>query len=204
VRINKFAAVMKLRYSGRAMSTEIQRHLFTVHDYHRMGSAGILGPEDRVELIYGEVVRMSPIGNPHNAACARALRAFVRAAGDDAIVLGQGAVRLNLYNEPQPDIALLKPRDDFYNKAHPGPADIFLLVEIAASSLRFDLQVKGKMYAEMGVAEYWVADLNQETVFAYSDPHEKAYRVMRQFQRGETLAPVLLPTCMIPVDSLLA
>src|SRR5262245_28608963 len=95
----------ELRYSRRAMSSSIQRHLFTVFDYLRMGEVGIL-PEQGVELINGEVLMLSPINDPHNGACGRATRAFVRAAGEDAIVLAQGAVRLNLYNEPQPDIAL--------------------------------------------------------------------------------------------------
>lgn len=169
-----------------------------------MGRAGILLPEDRVELIYGEVVRRSPSGNPHNAACDRATRAFVRAAGDNAIVRTQGSVRLNLYNEPQPDLVLLKPRDDFYAKEGANTADILLIVEIGDTSLRYDRGLKRRLYAEMGVTEYWVADLNAEVVFVYSGPQEKSYRIIRQFRRGELLAPVLLPTCRVPVDSLLA
>ena len=104
------------------MSKLIQRRRFTVDDYHRMGDAGILLEDDRVELIYGQILAMSPIGNPHNAACDRATRALVRAAGDSAIVRVQGSVRLNDYNEPQPDIVLLKPRDDFTVQAEQTPA----------------------------------------------------------------------------------
>src|SRR6185369_16725956 len=103
------------------MSKLIKRRLFTVDDYHRMGDAGILRAEDRVELIYGEIVSMSPIGNPHNAAVDRANRAFVYATGDTAIVRVQGSVRLDLYSEPQQDIVILKPKADFYAKDGAGP-----------------------------------------------------------------------------------
>lgn len=192
-----------LHYPERAMSTLIKRRLFTVHDYHRMGEAGILQEDDRVELIYGEIVTMSPIGNPHNAAVDRATRALVLAAGERAIVRIQGSVRLNLYNEPQPDVVLLKPRDDFYAKDGAEPADILLIVEMADSSLKYDRRLKARLYAEMGVAEYWVADLNGECVFVYSDCREKSYRLIRQFRKGEILAPELLPECRIAVENLL-
>jgi Uma2 family endonuclease len=92
------------------MPVDIQRRLFTADDHQRMGQAGILGPEDRVELIEGEIVSMTPIGPRHNAAVARANKLFVTAAGDTAIVLTQGSVRLNLRSEPEPDIAILRPR----------------------------------------------------------------------------------------------
>lgn len=194
---------MELRYSRRAMASAIQRHQFTVHDYHRMVDAGILLENSRVELINGEVLALNPISDPHNGTCARANRAFVRACGDDAIVLVQGAVRLDLFNEPQPDIALLKPREDFYTKGHPGPADILLLVEISASSLTYDLKVKSRLYAKMRIAEYWVADLDNEIVLAHSDPSGTSFRLVRQFRRGEMLSPLLLPGCSVPADSLL-
>src|SRR5439155_14857700 len=149
-----------LRYFvGALMSTQITKRLFTTRDYHRMGETGILTPEDHVELIYGEILAMSPIGSPHGAGVDRANREFVRITGDKAIVRVQGAVELNDYNEPQPDIVLLRPKDDFYYGRQPGPGDIFLIVEIADSSLAFDRNIKAKLYAEMGVPEYWLADI---------------------------------------------
>jgi Uma2 family endonuclease len=185
------------------MSALIQRRRFTVDDYHRMGDAGILLEDDRVELIYGEIIAMSPIGNPHNAAVDRANRAFVRTAGENAIVRVQGSVRLNNYNEPQPDIVLLKPRDDFYAVDGANPGDIILIVEMADSSLRYDRKLKARLYAEMGVAEYWVSDLNAGCVYCYPHRHEKSYRLVRQFRKDESIAPELLPDCRIPVQSLL-
>jgi Uma2 family endonuclease len=186
------------------MSSEVERRLFTVDDYHRMGEAGILLEDDRVELIRGEILTMSPIGNPHNAAIDRATRALVRLTGDHAIVRVQGSIRLDEYSEPQPDIILLKPRDDFYASTGAGPGDVFLIVEVADSSLEYDRRLKSALYAEKGVTEYWVVDLNRERVLAHSDPKDNSYRVVRQLQRGESIAPLLLPDCRIPVEDLLA
>ena len=185
------------------MSTIIKRRLFTVHDYHRMGEAGILLEDDRVELIRGEIVAMSPIGNPHNAAVDRANRALVNLVGDRAIVRVQGSVRLDEYDEPQPDIVLLRPRPDFYNSMSAGPKDIFLIVEMADSSLKYDRRVKAGLYAELGIPEYWVADLQNNRLLVYSHPEGDVYRVRRELHRGETAAPLLLPECIIPVDLLL-
>jgi Uma2 family endonuclease len=185
------------------MSKLIKRRRFTVDDYHRMGEAGILVAEDRVELIYGEIISMSPIGNPHNAAVDRANRALVRAVGDNAIVRVQGSVRLDDYDEPQPDIVLLRPRDDFYAQGGASPDDVILIIEMADSSLKFDRKLKARLYAETGIPEYWVADLNGACIFAYSERRERSYRVVRQVGKGDWLSPSLLSECRIPVESLL-
>lgn len=113
----------------------VDKKRFTADEYARMGEAGILTEDDRVELIDGEIVVMSPIGPRHGACVASANRALVRAAGDAAIVLPQSDVRLALYYQPQPDLTLLRPRDDFYASRHAGPSDVLLVVEIAESSL---------------------------------------------------------------------
>ena len=185
------------------MAVAISRRRFTVHDYHRMGQAGILSDGDRVELIDGEVVAMTPIGLRHNASVDRANRAFVLIARETAIVRVQGSVRLTLYTEPQPDIALLRPRADFYAERHAGPGDILLLVEIADSSLDYDREVKASVYALANVAEYWVVDLNERIVFCCSHPRDGVYRVVRPMRGGETLAPELLPGCRITTTDLL-
>src|SRR5712691_3091678 len=105
--INRLGVVSHLRYSGSAlMATEISKRLFTVYDYHRMVDAGILSEDDRVELIHGEILAMSPIGPPHNGAILRATQSLVRIVGDRAIVGVQGSIRLDEYDEPQPDLYL--------------------------------------------------------------------------------------------------
>jgi len=135
------------------MSVAVSRRRFTADDYQRMGQAGILRAEDRVELIDGEIVAMTPIGPRHCASVDRATRAFVLKAGDSAIVRVQGSVRLDVFTEPQPDLVLLRPRADFYASQHPGPADILLIVEVAESSIDYDRDVKAGIYARAGVHE---------------------------------------------------
>jgi Uma2 family endonuclease len=185
------------------MATDVARKLFTVHDYHRMGEAEILRKDDRVELIRGEVLAMSPIGPPHNGTVLRASNALCPIVGPKAIVGVHGAVRLDQFDEPQPDIVLLRPREDFYTKAHAGPADIFLIIEIADSSLEYDKDLKAALYAETGVAEYWVADIPNDCLWAYSNIKDSGYSSVRQFHRDDDLAPQLLPGCRIRVRMLL-
>ena len=116
-----------------------------------------------------EILAMSPIGPPHGAAVDRDNRAMVNIMGDKAIVRVQGSVGLDEYSEPQPDIVLLRPRDDFYATQLPGPPDILLIVEVAQSSLDYDRIIKARVYAETGIPEYWVADLNHDCLFIYRD-----------------------------------
>jgi Uma2 family endonuclease len=185
------------------MAEKISKRLFTVDDYHRMVDAGILKEKDRVELIRGEVVEMSPIGPPHNGSVIRALNTLVPLVGKRALVSSQGAVRLDQYDEPQPDIVLLRPSPDFYTSRHPAPQDIFLIIEIADSSLEYDQTVKADVYAITGVIEYWVADIPNDCVWAYSGIQNDAYSVKQQFRRGVSIEPRLLPGCQIPADTLL-
>ncbi len=185
------------------MSIAPAKRRFTANEYQRMGEVGILCADERVELIDGEVVKRMTIGPRHNACVSSATRALVRAAGDAAIVLPQGSVRLDLYNEPEPDLVLLRPRDDFYASRHAGPADILLVVEIAASSIEYDQKVKARIYAESGVPEYWLADLNTNLVSRYSVPEGGVFRTAEPYRRGESIAPKLLPACVISVDALL-
>jgi Uma2 family endonuclease len=182
------------------MATSVTRKRFTADEYQRMGQVGILREGDRVELIDGEIVAMTPIGTRHNASVARANRALVRAAGDDAIVLPQGSVRLDLYSEPQPDLVLLRPQSDFYASRHAGPGDIFLVIEIADSSIRYDQDVKAPLYAGVGIPEYWLIDLTADVVWRYSSPDQDTYRRVEQYHRGQSMAPMLLSTCVVDVD----
>ena len=185
------------------MSVQVVKRSFTVAEYRRMVGAGILSEDDRVELIDGEVVAMTPIGARH-AACVDSVNlAMVTGVGDKAIVRIQSPVRLNLYTEPEPDVVLLRPRADFYASRHPGPEDILLIVEIADSSIDYDQDVKARIYAECGVPEYWLADLNANVVSCYSGPHERTYRSRQQYRRGQTITPQMVPRCPVAVDALL-
>jgi Uma2 family endonuclease len=186
------------------MAVAIQKRRFTADDYQRMGQSGILSRYDRVELIDGEIVAMTPIGPRHGASVDRTNRAMVTQAGDSAIVRVQGSVRLDFYHEPEPDIVLLRPQADFYVSRLPGPADILLIVEIADASFDYDREVKARIYARLEVPEYWLADLNENLLSCYSAPQDGAYANVQQYRRGQSVAPQMLPQCVIAVDMLLA
>ena len=168
-----------------------------------MAETGILLPDERVELIRGEILKMSPIGTRHGAAVDRVNRALGRLAGDNAIVRVQGCVVLDDLCAPQPDIVLLKPRDDFYVRANTCSADIILLIEVADSSLEYDTTVKKDLYAILGVHEYWVADLVNHRLLVFHDPHNDSYTAAREFHAGDRIAPQLLQDCQIDVNVLL-
>ena len=134
------------------------RHLISVDAFHRMGETGILGPQDRVELIDGEIIDMSPIGVLHAAIVDVLARHFGRRAGELVFVRCQNPLRLDDISEPEPDIAILRPRADFYMTAHPGAADVLLVIEVADTSLAYDLGTKVPLYARHGIPEVWVID----------------------------------------------
>jgi Uma2 family endonuclease len=176
---------------------------FTADDYQRMVHARILTKNHRVELIDGEIVAKMTIGPRHSATVDRTAWAFFTKAGESAIVRVQGAVRVNLYSEPEPDIVLLRPRSDFYASGHPGPADILLIVEVAESSIDYDREVKAPVYARSNVHEYWLVDLNEHVLHRYSSPEAGVYRTVRRYGRGQSLALELLPDCVVSTNDLL-
>lgn len=188
---------------GTVMTVERRKRLFTVADYHRMAETGILGADERVELIEGEILQMSPIGSPHAACVDRFTRLLVRAAGDRAIVRVQNPVQLGDLSEPQPDLALLKPRPDFYAGAHPGPDDILLLVEVADSTLAYDRNRKLPLYARAGVPEVWIVDLDSRVIEAYRDPASQGYREAVRKGPGASLPLPGLPGATLGVDQVL-
>ena len=172
---------------------------FDVHQYRAMGKAGILMKEDRVELIRGEIIAMSSIGNEHMATVDSSAMFWIQALGDRAIVRIQGSVRLDEFNEPQPDVALLKRRDDFYRSRSAGPSDIFLIVEVSYSSLAYDRGVKLSLYAEFGIPEVWIANIPARTIEAYTDPSGGEYTTRRTFHPGQTVSPAAFPDVALPV-----
>jgi Uma2 family endonuclease len=182
------------------MAAKITRKLFDSDSYLRMAETGILSPTDRVELIGGEILVMSPIGPRHGAAVNAAIRLIVKTVGETAFVWSQTTVVLDTFVVPEPDIALLKWRDDFYATKHPGAKDILLIVEIADSSLEYDTTVKLGSYAILGIPEYWVADLRNDCLLIYSQPEGDTYRVTRELRRGEFISPLSLPQSEFPVS----
>jgi len=172
----------------------VRRHRLTVDDYHQMAGAGILADDDRVELIEGEVLDMSPIGSLHAALVAVLSQYLAQQAAGRATVWAQNPLHLDDTNEPQPDIALVTPRADFYASAHPGPADTFLVVEVAESSLAYDLGVKVPLYARHGIPEVWVVDAATRTTHRFLTPAADGYATREDIPATQPLACEALPS----------
>src|ERR1700758_654902 len=169
------------------MSIRVERRYFNVTEYNLMGERGILSEDDRVELIEGEILKMSPIGSRHAACVDRLNLLLVRLASQRAIIRVQNPIQLSDYSEPQPDVALLKPRNDFYAEGHPLPADVLLGVEVADTSLESDKYVKLPLYARADIAEVWIVNLLENIVEVYTDPVGDLYKQIRTAKRGESL-----------------
>src|SRR5579862_9904434 len=137
----------------------VARRPLTVAEYHRMGEVGILTEDDRVELIEGELIAMSPIGSEHSGTVNALTHTLVLAVEDRAVVAVQNPVQLDDLSEPRPDFALLKPRDDYYRRSTPRPDDVLLLIEVADSSLAYDRNVKRSLYAWHGIPEFWIVNI---------------------------------------------
>ncbi|MDP9442171.1 MAG: Uma2 family endonuclease [Actinomycetota bacterium] len=152
-----------------------------------MAEAGVFGEDDRVELVEGEVIDMSPIGSRHAACVDRFNRLLVPALAVRAIVRVQSPVRLDDLSEPQPDLAVLRPRPDFYAGAHPGPDDVVVVVEVADTTSGWDRRVKVPLYGRAGVAEAWVVDLAEQVVYVFRGPGRDGYGEEVRLGRGERL-----------------
>ncbi len=185
------------------MSVELKRRRFTVDEYHRMGEVGILTDADRVELIDGEIVEMTPIGAPH-ARCVMFLNdVFVRHLAGRAVVSPQNSLRLGVHLEPQPDIILLRPPLARYAKLIPGPQDTLLVVEVAETSQHRDREIKLPHYAAAGVPEVWIVDLDAGALEVYRDATPEGYRTGRRLGRGERVSPAAFLDLVIEVDDIL-
>lgn len=185
------------------MSVQIARRRFTVEDFYRMLEAGILTEDDRVELIDGEIVEMSPIGSRHAASVNRLMRYFIRHLGDAVVVTAQNPLRLNREAEPVPDVLVLKPRADFYAESHPGPDDVLLVVEVSDTTLAYDRRVKLPLYARAGVPEVWIVNLPKAVVEVYVGPGGHTYDEIRKAGRGQELSATRLPALKLKADDIL-
>lgn len=182
----------------------ITRHRFTVKDFLKMGEAGILAENARVELIEGDVVDMAPIGSGHAGRVNLLNHLLTRAIGDAAIVGPQNPIILSEYSEPQPDITLLKARADFYIGSHPEPDDVLLLIEVADSSVRYDRLVKIPLYARYGLREVWLLDLPQKRVEVYRGLRQDhtGYESVTHYHDG-SVSPEALPDVVLNIADLL-
>lgn len=185
------------------MASEPTTRRFTVEEYYRMAEAGILAEDDRVELLDGEIVQMSPIGSRHAGTVARLSELLRDAVGKRALVWVQNPIRLSDTSEPQPDVCLLRPREDYFTRSHPRPQDVLLVIEVAETSLRYDREVKLPAYARARIPEAWLFDLEGDRLHQFRDPSEDGYRSCHEYGRGEVIVGDALPGLRIPVDEIL-
>jgi len=185
------------------MQIEATRRRFTVDDYYRMGETGILSENDRTELIEGEIIEMSPIGNPHMNAVNRTNMIFARGIGDKVVVSVQNPAFMDQYNLPQPDVVLIRPRESFYGEGLPNSEDVVLLVEVADASLRFDRKVKIPIYARSGVQEVWIVDLQNQIIHVYREPKGNIYVTIETKERSEIISPQAFPDFRVNVSELI-
>lgn len=176
---------------------------FTVDDYYRMADADILTEDDRVELLDGQILVKEPPGPEHAGHVDVLNRMFVRLLGDRAIVRTQNPVHIDRLNDPQPDINIVKPRDDFYMSGHPRPADVLLAVEIAWTSAPGDRRIKVPLYAGAGIREFWLVDIKKRKLEVYRDPGESGYHSVTRLSRRATVTPEAFPDLEIAVAEIL-
>ncbi|SRR6266571_1503148 len=189
---------------GGAMAVMLRRYRFTVDEYDRMAEVGLLTQCDRVELLDGDIVEMSPIGDRHAGVVARISHVFAERLGRRCIVWGQNPVGMRVVRSvPQPDVALLRPRDDFYSTGRPGPSDALLVVEVMDTTAARDRGVKLPLYARAGIVEVWLVDLGADAIEIYRRPAVDGYADTRVLRRGDRVTPQALSDVTVTVDELL-
>lgn len=184
------------------MSVQLLRRKFTVMQYHKMIEAGILKEDERIELIRGEIIEINPVSSRHAACVSRLTQLFLFRLSQSVIVSCQNPVELD-DSELLPDISLLRRKADFYESGHPQPQDILLLVEVADTTVESDRQIKIPLYAENGIIEVWLVDINEQCIEVYREPSANGYQNVQRFVRGQNLSILAFPEIIITVDEVL-
>ena len=178
-------------------------HRFTVRDFQKMGEAGVFGEDERLELLDGHVVRMTPIGGPHAGTVKALIRLFSPRVADRAVLSVQDPVILGDFSEPQPDFMLLRPAPDNYQRRIPGAEDVLLLVEVADASGPRDRGPKLELYALAGIPEYWILDVENSALEVYRSPSGRGYGTAETFRAGTPVAPKAFPDIELELSEFL-
>lgn len=184
------------------MSIQVQTRRFTADEFRRMAEAGIFREDDRVELLGGRIVEMTPIGERHAACVRRLLNLLGERARGRAIVDAQNPVHLDRWSLPQPDLTLLRPRPDFY-ASHPEAGDLLLVIEVAETSLRYDRELKLPAYARRGIPEAWLVDLEGGRVEVHREPRADGYESVEVLGRDAALEVAALPGVAVTAEEVL-
>ena len=187
-----------------AVEVEVPRRLFSVEEYHRMAEAGILGEDERVELIEGEIVQMAPIGPRHAGSVINVNRLLITRLGDRAVVSPQNPIIIRPRSEPQPDLVLLRPRAVSYSQELPASQDVLLVVEVADTTVRFDRIVKARLYARAGIPEFWLCLARDGAVEVYRGPSADGYASVTLHGPGQMVSPLAFPDVSFAVTDFFA
>lgn len=180
-----------------------QRVTFSVDDYHQLLATGILDKDDRIELINRELTIMPPIGPEHSSYTRSIATRLPRVLPENLMLQISDPITIAPNSEPQPDAAVVRARKDNYKKAHPGPADVLLVIEVADSSAPFDNEVKAKLYGKAGIPEYWAIEIKAECLRIFTAPSAKGYRKISENYRGDVIQCGTIPQLKLKVDDLL-
>lgn len=170
----------------------LKRFRFSREDYHLLEKVGLLTEDSPVELINGEIIEMSPINSLHAGTVKRLLRFLSNALTDQYLIGAQDPIDLGEYSEPEPDLSILKYREDTYINSHPGATDILLLIEVADSSLEKDRTVKLPLYAQADIPETWIVNLKDKQIEVYGGPKDGTYHKQSIYQMGDILTHELI------------
>lgn len=180
------------------------RYAFTVRDYHQLVEAGHFTRADRIELINGELTLMPPIGPEHSYHTRRITNVLPDELPPGVLLQMNEPITIPDHSEPQPDAAIVKARADGYRKAHPGPKDVLLIIEVADSSVEFDMQVKSRLYARAGIPEYWVVDVKECCVHVHTNPAQRGYKTIQVHAKGDAIKSRAVSGLAVKASDLLA
>ncbi|MEM9162858.1 MAG: Uma2 family endonuclease [Cyanobacteria bacterium P01_F01_bin.4] len=185
----------------------IQPKQFTVADFHRLGELGFFRPDEAVELIRGEIIQVAPKRTPHSVCNSRLVKTLIVKIADQATVRGQEPITLSDKSEPSPDVAIAHNRADEYLTSHPGPDDLYLVIEISDSTLKYDRETKLSVYAEENITHYWIFNLVEAQLETYSEPYQDnqgnfSYRVKRVYLSDESVNLPGLPDISIKLSEI--
>src|SRR4028118_688083 len=183
--------------------TLLDIRLLTVQEYHRMAEIGILDEDELVELLAGQIVKMAAKGTSHSAAVTRTDKLLNNRLGQRILVRLQDPVRLNDYSEPEPDIAVVVPDPLYYEDHHPIPSEVYLIIEVADTTLRTDLGIKATLYAQSGIADYWVLDVNNRQLHVFRDPSQDGYQSRVILGDDGSISPLQFPDFSFMVRDML-
>ena len=180
-----------------------RRLRFSVDEYYQMIELGMLKDYEKAEIIEGELIDKMPIGEKHSAVVEKLSEILRDKLGESVSLRNQQPIKFSDYNEPQPDLAILQRRDDFYFYENPVPKDVLVLIEVSDATLKYDRDTKLALYAEAEIPEVWIVNLPNNIIEVHQKPSNGIYQLAKIFKRGESVKSAILPNLNLKVDEIL-